>query len=79
MDTERFQQSLQHHVVCTQKKASAYNNKSKRCHLCLAEKLAIMRADKASSLNKRSEQVSKCRHEEKYYLSNFVEDIPCVI
>ena len=56
------------------RKAAAYSNKTKRCNLCLAEKLAIINADKARSLNKRSELVSKCRHENKYYLSNFVCD-----
>ena len=31
------------------------------------EKLAIIRADKETSLSKRSELVSKCRHENRYY------------
>ena len=57
------------------KRANAYSNKTKRCSLCLAEKLAISQARKSSSLNKRSELVSKCRHENKYYLSNFVPEI----
>ena len=57
------------------RKAHAYTNKSRRCNLCLAEKLAIMQADRATSLNIRSELVSKCRHENKYYLSNFVERV----
>jgi len=50
--------------------ASSYNNISKRCNLCLAEKLSIIKASKASLLNKRSELISKCRHENKYYLMN---------
>ena len=50
--------------------ASAYNNISKRCNLCLTEKLYIMKADKASILNKRTELISKCRHENKYSLVN---------
>ena len=54
------------------RRAAAYSNISKKCNLCLAEKLAIMGADKSKSLNKRSELVSKCRHENKYYLSNFL-------
>ncbi|KAJ8035021.1 hypothetical protein HOLleu_22096 [Holothuria leucospilota] len=33
-----------------------------QCNLCTEEKLAILSADKASLLNKRSENVSKCRH-----------------
>ena len=53
------------------RRAAAYSNKSKRCNLCLAEKLAIAQAPKRLSLNKRSELVSKCRHENRYYLRNF--------
>ena len=50
--------------------ASAYNNISKRCNLCLTEKLHIIKADKACNLNKRNELISKCRHENKYFLMN---------
>ena len=51
--------------------APAYSNKSKRCHLCLTEKLYLIRAKKQSLLNKRTELISKCRHENKFYLTNF--------
>ena len=51
--------------------APAYSNKSKRCHLCLTEKLYLVRAKKPSLLNKRTELISKCRHENKFYLANF--------
>ena len=44
------------------RRAAPYSNISKRCNLCLAEKLEIAWADKTRSLNKRSELVSKCRH-----------------
>ena len=54
------------------RKAPAYSNLSKRCDLCLTEKLMIISADKSTLLNKRSEIVSKCRHQNKFYLSNFV-------
>ena len=37
------------------KKAAAYQNTTKRCNLCLAEKVAIIKADKNRSLNKRTE------------------------
>ena len=56
------------------KQAQGYTNKSKRCHLCLTEKLMIARADKASLLNKRAELATKCRHENKFYLSNFAHN-----
>ena len=45
--------------------ASAHNI-SKRCNLCLDEKLHVTKADKASNLNKRTEYISKCHHENKY-------------
>ena len=47
--------------------APAYSNKSKRCQLCLTEKFYLIRAKKPSLLNKRSELISKCRHENKFY------------
>ena len=53
------------------RKATTYQNTTRRCNLCLAEKLAIIKADKSQSLNKRTELVSKCRHENRYYLCNF--------
>ena len=51
--------------------APAYSNKSKRCHLCLTEKLYLIRAKKPSLLNKRTELISKCRYENTLYLANF--------
>ena len=46
------------------------------CNLCLAEKLEIIKADKKRSLNKRTELVSKCRHENRFYLCNFPPAVP---
>ena len=54
------------------RRAPAYSCLSKRCDLCLTEKLTILTADRSTLLNKRSELVSKCRHQNKFYLSNFV-------
>ena len=51
--------------------APAYSNKRKRCHLCLTEKLYLTKAKKPTLLNKRTELISKCRHENKFYLANF--------
>ena len=51
-------------------KSRAYSNKTKKCDLCISEKLAIVNADKRILLNSRSELVSKCRHENKFYLTN---------
>ena len=53
------------------RRATPYTNVTKRCNLCLAEKLAIIKSDKSRSLNKRTELISKCRHENKFYLKHF--------
>ncbi|PIK59385.1 hypothetical protein BSL78_03687 [Apostichopus japonicus] len=52
-------------------RAKAYNNESKRCTLCLTEKLIIINTDKRTLLNKRPELISKCRHENKFYINNY--------
>ena len=53
------------------KRTSGYNKVSKVCNLCLSEKFEIFKfKNKNALLNKRSELVSKCRHENKYLLSN---------
>ena len=46
------------------------DGKPSRCNLCLAEKLCILTADKSVLLNKRSELITKCRHENKFYAAN---------
>ena len=55
-------------------RAQSYNSESKRCNLCLTEKLHILNAEKHSLLNKRPELISKCPHENKFYLRNFKRD-----
>ena len=52
------------------KQYAAYNQNTKRCPLCLNEKLAIIEHDGKNLLNKRSEIISKCRHQNKYKLAN---------
>ena len=48
----------------------AYSNITKRCPLCLQEKLAIISYEKPEELlNKRSELISKCRHQNKFLIS----------
>ena len=56
-------------------RAQSYSNASKRCNLCLTEKFRIITANKSTSLNKRMELVSICRHASKYLLSNFLGNI----
>ena len=51
------------------KRARAYNGKRSRCNLCLAEKLCILTAQNASLVNKKSELVTKCRHENKFFVA----------
>ena len=51
-------------------RAKAYNNATKRCNLCLLEKFYILRRRGASTLNKRTELVSACRHAKKFLLQN---------
>ena len=50
------------------KKCKAYSSGSKLCNLCLHEKFVIMYQPKLSSLNKRNELISTCRHRKKHLL-----------
>ena len=56
-------------------RAKPYSSVSKCCGLCTTEKLKICDEDKSVLLNKRSELVSKCRHENKYILANFIPSV----
>ena len=52
--------------------AKTYSNITKRCFLCLHEKLAIITYPYPDELlNRRSELVTKCRHKNKLLLKNF--------
>ena len=54
------------------KQINSYNNVSKSCKLCLYEKYVILNyPSQEELLNKRSELVSKCRHENKFLLANY--------
>ena len=52
-------------------RARAYTNVTKRCNLCIAEKYHISISDRSTSLNKRTELVSKCRHSAKFLLGGY--------
>ena len=57
---------------CIVKSVPVYSNISKRCMLCLHGKFEISNySDQEELLNKRSEHVSKCRHVNKFLLSNY--------
>ena len=47
-----------------------YRAGSKKCDLCLSEKLLIMK-EEYNIINERDELVSKCRHANKFLLKNF--------
>ena len=54
------------------KSVPAYSNLTKRCLLCLHEKLAIISYPAPDELlNKKTEFISKCRHENKFLLANY--------
>ena len=54
-------------------KATAYKPEAKRCLLCLTEKYIIF--SKLNLLNSRNELVTKCRHENKFCLADFKDNI----
>ena len=49
-----------------------YNVNTKRCSLCLNEKLEIALYKGTNLLNKRTEIINKCRHSTKYALASYV-------
>ena len=53
------------------KQCQPYSNKSKRCNLCLYEKFVIIYHPELSTLNKRNELISTCRHRKKYLLCKY--------
>ena len=57
-------------------KAAQYRCGSRRCDLCLAEKVAIATGDPTKMLNSRSELVSACRHAAKYRYASMPENAP---
>ena len=52
------------------KECSPYRAGSRKCNLCLCEKLFILK-NEATVINKRDELISKCRHSNKFMLKNF--------
>ena len=59
-------------IWCIVKRLPGYSNISKRCMLCLHEIYEILNyPDQEKLLNKKSELISKCRHVNKFLLSNY--------
>ena len=55
--------------------ASPYKCGTRKCDLCLTEKMIIARSDPRKLLNKRTELVSKCRYTNKFLLSNIKKEM----
>ena len=51
-------------------KAHTFSSGSKKCDLCITEKLTILKADQKTLINKRDELLSKCPHKRAFYLSS---------
>ena len=47
-----------------------YKCGSRKCDLCLAEKVTIARVEGVGLLNKRTELLSKCRHRNEFIIGN---------
>ena len=54
-----------------QRKYKSHNSVSERCNVCLIEKLEILDDTDLNLLNKRSEVISHCRHQNKFKLKTF--------
>ena len=52
-------------------RAKPYSTTNKTCNLCLEEKFFIIHKPHLSSLNKRNELASACRHRKKHLLNNY--------
>ena len=55
-----------------EQRAAPYKCGTRRCDVCLAEKMVIALADPTTMLNSRSEIVSTCRHRAKFRLDKVV-------
>ena len=58
------------------KRSTPYKCGTRRCDLCLSEKLLIATADTSNLLNKRSELISSCRHKSKFRCHRQTPSIP---
>ncbi len=61
------------------KQSISYTGGSKRCNLCLEEKLCILKdKNKQNLLNKKSEIVSTCNHRKKHLVNNLRKGMHCL-
>ena len=69
LDKKHIKLRLKHYIV---KSVPSYSNIRKCCMLCMHAKFKILiYQNEDELLNKRSELISKCRHVNKYFLSNY--------
>ena len=59
---------LQNHILKIKGRYNSYNPISRRCNLCLNEKLEILDDQDKNLLNKRSEIIPHCCHQNKFKL-----------
>ena len=70
LKSKRSKSGIWHHLVNHKPRLSLFK-RNEAMQPMSSGKLCIIKANKSSLLNKRSELISKCRHENKYYLTNF--------
>ena len=65
---EGFTPSINWRII---KQLPAYNPESKKCLLCLGEKIEILEREGDNLVNKRSELVPTCRHKCNFMLNKY--------
>ena len=55
-------------------KAYAFSSRSKRCDLCISEKLTILLTNPRQNLNQRTELLSKCPHKRAFCFAGYYEN-----
>ena len=65
----KAKQNRFHHKMVNNKKIY-YTGGSKRCNLCLEEKLNILKVKDNCLLNKRSEMISACQHKNRFQVKS---------
>ena len=66
----KAKQNRFHHKMVNNKKSISYTGGSKRCNLCLEEKLNILKEKDSCLLNKRSEIISACQHKNRFQVKS---------
>ena len=69
LEKKHIKPRLKQYIV---KSVPSYSNIKKCCMICMHEKFEIrISPNEDELLNKRSKLISKCRHVNKYFLSNY--------